>query len=265
MSKKKRLAREKAKLENAQLNENRDDNNRIEDTSPKVWQREKIKFALNIRERTDFTEKQKVILQGMLDKKTRGVFIDGLWGTSKSYLCILAALKLLNTGRIDEIIYVRNPVESSTTGKIGFLKGETDEKMAPYAAILHDKLEELLPKTDIEKLKKDNRFKCLPLGFTRGLSWNCKAIIVDEAASLTYDDIALLLSRCGEFTRIFFIGDSLNQNDIGSKSGFSKIFNIFRDEESKNNGIFTFELKDKEDIVRSGFVKFVMQKIGAIK
>ena len=129
------------------------------DTSMHVTQRPKINFNLGIKERSDLTEKQKNLLETSLNKNTKCVFIDGLYGTSKSYLAVLSSLKLLNAKKVDEIIFIRNPVESSTTGKIGFIPGTSEEKMAPYNAILFDKLEEMLPESDIAKLKKDNRIK----------------------------------------------------------------------------------------------------------
>jgi predicted ribonuclease YlaK len=235
------------------------------DTSPKIFQRDKIDFDINIKERDDLTEKQKQILETSLHKDTRCIFIDGLYGTGKTIIAVLASLKLLNQKKVSEIIYVRNPVEATTTGKIGFIKGDTDEKMAPYLGPLHDKLEELLPEHDSKRLKNDNRVFGFPIGFVRGRSWNSRAIIVDEASSMSWDDLFLILSRCGEYTRIFFVGDSANQNDIGNKSGFKKMFDLFSDEESKQNGIYTFELKDYEDIKRSKLLQFVMVKTGLIK
>lgn len=272
MSKKSRLAKEiDGVMEaNAAVNKKAKDTSpvptkKVKDTSPVVHQNSKIKFDLHIRERDDLTERQKVILETMLHKDTKCVFIDGFWGTGKSFLSILAATKLLNDRRVSDLLFIRNPVESSTSGKIGFLKGSVEEKMAPYIQILHDKLEEILPKNEIDLLAAENRIQGLPLGFTRGLSWNAKVIVVDEAASLSYEDILLLMSRCGKFTKLFFIGDSENQNDIGSKSGFKKMFDQFSDMESKENGVFTFELKEETDIVRSDFVRFILKKVGKIK
>lgn len=235
------------------------------DSSPNVPQKTKIDFELRIKERSDFTEKQKNILSIATSKNTKCIFIDGLYGTSKSYLAVLSSLKLLNEKKVDEIIFIRNPVESSTTGKIGFIPGTSEEKMAPYNAILYDKLEEMLSEPDVQRLKKENRISCHPVGFVRGRSWNCKAVIVDEASSMTWDDLFLILTRCGEFTHIFFIGDSVNQNDIGVKSGFRKMFNLFNDQESRDFGIHCFELREYSDIVRSGLLRFVMEKAGLIK
>ena len=236
-----------------------------QDRSMHITQRPKISFSLNIKGRDDLTDKQKEIVEVATKRGTKCIFIDGLYGTSKSYLSVYSSLKLLNDKKIDEIIFIRNPVESSTTGKIGFIPGTSEEKMAPYNAILFDKLEEMLPESDIQKLKKDNRINCYPVGFVRGRSWNCKAIIVDEASSMTWDDLFLVLTRCGEFTRIFFVGDSVNQNDIGSKSGFRKMFETFNDQESRDFGIHCFELREYNDIVRSGLLRFVMEKTGLIK
>jgi phosphate starvation-inducible PhoH-like protein len=240
-------------------------NSKAPDTSLKVSQRPKIPYTLSLKQRDDLTEKQKNIFEIAENKNTKCVFIDGLYGTSKSYIAVMSALKLLNAKKVDEIIFIRNPVESSTTGKIGFIPGTSEEKMAPYNAILFDKLEEMLSESDVAKLKKDNRINCHPVGFVRGRSWNCKAVIVDEASSMTWDDLFLVLTRCGEFTRIFFIGDSVNQNDIGAKSGFRKMFDLFNDEESRNFGIHCFELREYSDIVRSGLLRFVMEKTGLIK
>lgn len=235
------------------------------DKSVFVPQDDKIKFNLSIRERDDLTERQKAIIETMLDKSAKCVFIDGYWGVAKSYISVLSALKLLNQKKIDGILYVRNLVEASSTGEVGLLPGGLNEKMAPYNAILYEKLGELLPKEEIKKLTEDERIECVPLSFVRGRSWNCKAIIVDEAASMSFDDLLLILSRCGQFTRIFVIGDSANQNDIGNKSGFRKMFELLDDMESKENGVYCFELRDKADIVRSGFVRFLMEKAGIIK
>ncbi len=235
------------------------------DTSPKIKQRSKVDFNLGIHMNHELNEKQVNILEASLSKNTKCVMIDGFWGTSKTYLSVLAALHLLNDKKVDEIIYIRNPIEASTTGKIGMLPGLACDKMAPYKSILDSKLEEFLDKATIDKLEKEERITCMPLGFVRGHSWNCKAIIVDEASSMTFDDLILLMSRCGERTRIFLVGDSVNQNDIGKRSGFAKMFEYFNDEESKDNGIYAFEMKDKADIVRSGFLVYVMEKIGILK
>lgn len=235
------------------------------DHSPKVYQREKIGFSLSIRERNDLTERQKIILETMLDKDTRCVMIDGIWGSGKTTLATLAALKLLDSGRCKSVLYVRSPVEASVHSRIGFLSGDVDSKMAPYSAVINEKLDELLPQSDINKLIKDQRIQCIPTGFLQGRSYNCAVIIVDESASMSWEDLMLIISRCGPFTRIFFLGDTINQVYLSDKSGYRRFVDAFSDEESRQNGVHTFELKEENDVVRSKFLQFVMRKVGVTR
>lgn len=235
------------------------------DESSYVFQKERLKWELQIKERNNYTVTQQKILEQSLDKKTRCIMIDGLWGTGKTHLMVLAALKLLNEGKVREIIYLRNPIEASAHSRVGFLSGSLEEKMAPYNAPMLDKLDEFLPRPQVEALIKEGRITCIPTGFLQGRSFNSAVIIVDEAASMSWEDLMLIISRAGEFTRVFFIGDTLNQVYLSDKSGFKKFFSLFDDTESKDNGVFTYELKDSQDIVRSGFLRFVMRKTGIIK
>jgi phosphate starvation-inducible PhoH-like protein len=231
--------------------------NKKKDTSPKVHQNEKIKESVRIDER-QLTPKQIELLNLLQNKTTKLVFISGPAGTAKTYTSILAGLTLLNHKRVSEIVYVRSIVESSDN-KLGFLPGEMDEKMSPYIQPLIDKLEELLPKHDIDKLKKEERIHGFPINFLRGLSWNAKCIVADEAQNMTKKELITLITRVGEFSKLFICGDP-DQSDINSKSGFVPTMNIFDDEESRNNGIYVYKF-DEEDIVRSGLVKFILKKL----
>ena len=186
------------------------------------------------------------------------VFVSGPAGTSKTYITIYAALKLLNSKKISDLLYIRSAVESSDN-KLGFLPGEAHEKMAPYIQPLLEKLYELLPKNQIDQLEKEERINSIPLGFLRGLNWNAKCIIADEAQNMTAKELITLITRTGEFSKVFIMGDP-EQSDINGKSGFIKTLNIFDDEESRQNGIFVFKF-DEEDIVRSVLVKYIIKKI----
>ncbi len=178
--------------------------------------------------------------------------------THNTFMSVLSALNLLNQKSISDVIYIRSAVESSDS-KIGFLPGDSHEKLAPYIQPLIDKLTELLPKSDIISLQKEQRIDSTPIGFLRGLNWNAKCIIVDEAQNITMKELVTIITRVGEFSKVFILGDP-DQSDIGSKSGFNKMFDIFNDAESQQNGVFTFKF-DENDIVRSGLCKFIIKKI----
>lgn len=227
------------------------------DTSPKVHQNTKIKDSIQIKS-VELTEKQKELINILTNKNTKLVFISGPAGTSKTYTSVLAGLNLINDKRVSEIIYVRSAVESSDS-KLGFLPGEMDEKMSPYVQPLVDKLEELLPRSDVEKLKKEERIHGFPVNFLRGLNWNAKVIVADEAQNMTKKELITLITRVGEFSKLYVCGDP-DQSDINGKSGFSSVMNIFDDDESRQNGIYTFKFEE-EDIVRSGLVKYILKKL----
>ena len=208
--------------------------------------------------------KQRAILEKMLDKHTNMVMIDGLWGTSKTYLAMLAALKLLQQNEVEKIYYIRTPCESSNTAKIGTLPGDLAEKTAFATEVAHEKLQEFVKPLVMKGLIDSQVVEAIPPSFLRGRSFTKAVLVCDEASNFSWTDLLLICSRMGEGCRMFLVGDSY-QNDIGSKSGFKRFFDTFNDQESVDQGIWCFEMKSKEDIVRSGIIRFIMEKTGVLK
>lgn len=227
------------------------------DRSPIIPQRSKLKGLLKIYQR-DLNPKQLEFLTLAADKTAKLIFVSGPAGTSKTFLAVLHALKMINEKRVSDLVYIRSAVESADA-KLGFLPGEADEKLAPYIQPLLDKMAEMLPKGDIDVLLKEERVTGVPVGFLRGLNWNAKVIITDEAQNLTYKELFTLITRTGEFSKVFILGDP-EQSDINGKSGFIKMISHFDDEESRQNGIHVFRFTE-DDIVRSGLVQFIIKKV----
>ena len=150
----------------------------VEDTSPYVFQRDKINFQLQIKD-LPWTENQKKIIETFLDKKTKVLFLKGPAGTSKTTLAMYCGLTLLNKKRVSDLVLVRSAVESSDS-KLGFLPGDIIEKFNVYLTPFHDKFSELLNKPQIDKLQKDNRITICPINFARGLHFSAKFICADE-------------------------------------------------------------------------------------
>ncbi|HAI44630.1 MAG TPA: hypothetical protein DCM40_44290, partial [Maribacter sp.] len=71
--------------------------------------------------------------------------------------------------------------------------------------------------------------------------------------------LVTLITRIGENSKYFICGDPM-QSDINGKTGFAPIMEIFDNEESKEQGIYTFRFTD-EDIVRSEILKFIVNKL----
>lgn len=228
------------------------------DTSPKVVQREKISYDLTIKERGDLTDKQKQYLDIIADKKTRVVFLRGPAGVSKTYIGVLGLLRLLQNKRISDIFYIRSIAESASKS-LGSLPGGMDDKLEPFLMPLLDKLHELLPKAQSDRLLKDERIHGLPINYLRGASMSGVGLLLDEGQNLSVKEIITLITRIGEFSKFVLVGDPM-QSDINGHSGFNTFFELFNDEISRENGIHCLEF-GKEDIVRSGVLKFILEKI----
>ena len=209
-----------------------------------------------------FTDKQLNFVDIGLAKDTNLMFINGPAGSAKTYISIYCGLKLLSEQKVEELVYIRNAVESSDH-KLGFLPGAQDDKMAPYLEPLKDKLEKFLNIVDIKYLQEEDRIYGVPVGFLRGASWTDKFVVVDEAQNMTEKELITIMTRVGENTRVFICGDTM-QSDIGNKSGFANIQNLFNDEASKEQGIYTFEF-DEDDIIRSKLVKFIVRRIKSLR
>lgn len=253
--KQKKVRRQKS-VSSQELN-NSNTNKPTEDNSPYVFQKEKINYELQIKE-LPWTDKQKQIISTFLDKKTKVLLLKGPAGTSKTILSMYCGLTLLNKKRISDLVLVRSAVESSDS-KLGFLPGDIMEKFNVYLTPFHDKFSELLNKSQIDRLQKDNRLTICPINFARGLHFSAKFVCADEIQNFSTREIHTIMSRIGEFSKVFLCGDP-EQSDLPyGKSGFAKVYDLFNNDESKENGIFCMELTE-DDIVRSELCRFITHK-----
>jgi phosphate starvation-inducible PhoH-like protein len=209
---------------------------------------------LNIRN-FNLSDKQKSFAQIAFDKNTKIIFINGPAGSSKTFLAVYCALHILNMNQRSELKYIRTIAESGERA-LGSLPGTVDEKFNPFMMPLYDKLDELLPISQSKYLETNGFIEALPINFLRGATWNDKVIIADESQNYSTKELVTLLTRIGENTKIFICGDAM-QSDIGNKSGFMKVYDLFNNKESEDRGIYCFQF-DEEDIMRSEILKYIV-------
>jgi phosphate starvation-inducible PhoH-like protein len=234
----------------------------IKDSSHHVEQRSKYKEEFEIKVKYNLSAKQKEFIDLAANRKTKIILCEGPAGVSKSYLSILSGLKSLLSGETREIIYSRPILESSDSGsKLGYLPGDRNQKIEPYTQVIGAKLDELLDKADSNKLLIDERVRFEQVNFVRGSSWNSSFLILDEAQNYTRAELVTFLTRLGNYCKAIVLADTA-QSDLvnGKRGGFTDIFNKFNDEESKENGIYTFQFSST-DIVRSGLCRFIIEKL----
>ena len=225
----------------------------------KVKEDPNLNFSLNIQHRNDLTEVQKQIIEAALDKEVKCIVIDGVPGTGKSWTTILSSLMLLDLHIVKQIVYLRSLVQAKD-GQTGYLKGDLDEKTFYYNEALNQTLSEIIPSNDIKRLGEQERIKCYPTSMLRSYNFHNSAVICEESQVMTFDSIFTIATRLSMYSKLFVIGDSVFQNDLGRLSGFRKFIEIFGDEESKDHGFRYFKL-DSSQIVRSPFVQFVVNKV----
>ena len=232
-----------------------------EDKSLHIEQRDKIKEELHIRN-FPFTEKQKKLIDLILDKNTKIVFVKGPAGCAKTLVSVYCGLRILKDKKCGEFLYLRSIIESASKS-LGSLPGEAELKMQPFMVPLEDKLLELLPNSQVKMLINDERVKANVINYLRGASYRAVYALGDEIQNFTFSELTTLITRLGEHSKLVICADPA-QSDINCKSGFMTMYNIFNDEESRQNGIHTFEFT-KEDIMRSGTVKFIVEKLESHK
>ena len=197
-----------------------------------------------------------------INHNTKMLIADGPAGTAKTYLAVKAALTLLQKREVSSVIYIRSVVESASQ-KMGSLPGEVDDKFLPWSIPLIEKLDELVGIPARQNIMGKNLVECVPVNFVRGLTFNDKVVIVDEAQNLTVNELVTILTRFGEKCRYIVIGDT-NQSDINGKTGFLPVLNCFNNESSEGNGIYTFTFSE-EEIVRSEILKFIVKQLDNLK
>jgi len=221
----------------------------------------KPRLQLKIKE-LDWTQKQRDFFRLGLDDNTRIVILSGPAGTSKTLMAVYCGLKLMNEGKVSDMMYLRSAVESSEA-KLGFLPGSAEEKLSFYNLPFLDKISELVANASPQRLITENKIEMFPVNFARGLNWSHKFVILDEAQNSTKKELTTVLTRLSKGSKCFILGDPM-QTDLrhGTGGALEKMMHIFGDEESAAAGVVTFNL-DEEDIMRDELVKFLVKKLRA--
>ena len=192
------------------------------------------------------TENQGKLLEAL--KSSRQVFILGPAGTGKTYVTATYAADLYTMKEIDKIVITRPHV--AVGEKLGFLKGDLNEKTIPWALPVLDVLEKHLGKGAVETGIKNGNIEMAPLALMRGRSFDNAFIIVDETQNITTHELKMLLTRVGEGTTIVLNGD-VQQSDLKEADGLTKVIHMAK----KHMLPVPIVEFDMDDIIRSDITK----------
>ena len=138
------------------------------------------------------------------DKNTTIKVLSGRFGSGKTYLMVVHALQLIQEGRFDKIVWVRNNVAVKDTKDLGALPGTELEKLLPYVMPLADHVAGI---DGIQMLMHQNKLEVQHLGFIRGRDIKNSIIMCSEAENLTKEHVQLLIGRVGEGSNLWLDGD----------------------------------------------------------
>lgn len=147
--------------------------------------------------------------------------LSGGFGSGKSYLMISNALKMVEDGRFDRLVFIRNPITVSNITEIGFLPGELESKLKPGAMVLADHLG---GETGLNMQIMAGNISIEYIGNIRGRDYKNCILYCTEAENLTKEHVQLLIGRIAEGSELWLDGD-FKQTDSP----------IFRN----NNGLLT--------------------------
>ena len=162
----------------------------------------------------------------------------GKFGTGKDYLMSSIALDLVMQGKFDKIMWVRNNVEVKNSKPLGFLPGDSFDKLLPFAMPLADHVG---GRDGLEHLISSQQIEVEHLGFIRGRDIKNTIIMCSEAENMTKEHVQLLLGRVGEGSALWLNGD-YKQTD-------HKVF-------AENNGLM-IAIDRLKGHPKFGFVKLV--------
>lgn len=151
-------------------------------------------------------EKQKQFVKAMKDETKEICFGVGSAGTGKSYLSFSTALQLLKDEKMPykSIIIFIPCLESVTALKMGFLKGDLDDKSKLYKQNSFNNLVKILEnsgngnaKEIVNSLIATNLVQFEFINFVKGKTFENCICILEEAEDYSKEDMLLLLTRKG--------------------------------------------------------------------
>jgi phosphate starvation-inducible PhoH-like protein len=154
------------------------------------------------------------------------VICTGPAGTGKTYGAIELATEWLQDRR-KSVVVTRPNV--SFAKENGFLPGTEREKMAPWVRPIEQNFTKLGVKAgELTMLEKQGRLMYMPLEFIQGLTWDDTLIIVDEVQNMSYEQLKVLLTRQGTYSKVVLCGDVAQTSPKFKQSGLAELVRMVR-------------------------------------
>lgn len=130
--------------------------------------------------------------------------LGGKFGTGKTFIMATTAMDLIEKGKYEKLVYVRNNIEVKDSKPIGFIPGDKDDKLLPFAMPLADNIGG--PEA-LKMMISQGSIETVHFGQIRGRDFKNSIIMCSEVENMTKEHIQLLIGRVGEGSVLWLDGD----------------------------------------------------------
>jgi PhoH-like ATPase len=196
--------------------------------------------------------------------------IDAKAGSGKTLMSIVSAMRLIDLGHYDKIVYVRNSIESLDKGAdVGYLAGN-EEKFRIYNMALYDTLEFVAKKQLKKSENRENKesidskiaeltsrycIETLWPGEARGRTLSEAIVIMDEWQNSSEKTTQLILSRLDESCMAIVIGSNRQIDNLYLNKYNNGLTTLLKQTREKHPEISMFAI-ELEKAVRGKFAEF---------
>lgn len=157
---------------------------------------------------------QRLAIDLLLDTGVGIVSLGGNAGTGKSALALAAGLEAVLERRQHKKVMVFRPLYAVGGQDLGYLPGDREEKMNPWAQAVFDTLGSIVSENVLDEVMARGLVEVLPLTHIRGRSLHDAFVIVDEAQSLERGVLLTMLSRIGQNSRVVLTHDVAQRDNL---------------------------------------------------
>lgn len=173
---------------------------------PLKYQNIRSHYMGNIEPRND---EQKMLFDLLQNNHVKVKLALGNFGTGKSFVMLAHAIDMVQRGKFEKIIFVRNNIQTKDSRDLGALPGDEVDKLFPYLMPIADHVGGV---DGLNQMLDEGIIEPIHLGFLRGRDLKRCIIFCDECENLTRQHVQLILGRCAEGSQVWLAGD-LKQTD----------------------------------------------------
>jgi len=173
---------------------------------------------------------QRLAIDLLMDPTIGIVSLGGRAGTGKSALALCAGLEAVLERQLHRKIMVFRPLYAVGGQDLGYLPGDANEKMNPWAEATFDTLSSVVSHNVVEEVMDRGLLEVLPLTHIRGRSLHDAFVIVDEAQSLERNVLLTMLSRIGQNSRVVLTHDVAQRDNlrVGRHDGVASVIEALK-------------------------------------